>query len=85
VITEDAVVIRNNGKAIKYEEQLVDWCTENARKGDYEHFMLKEIHEQPKVVFNTIGDNVLMDQGLALSHTAKDFSILACALHTTPA
>lgn len=40
----------------KQEKQLVEikWNAESAEKGGYEHFMLKEIHEQPKVISDTI-------------------------------
>ena len=39
------------------EKPLVEitWDAEAAEKGGYEHFMMKEIHEQPKVVKDTIG------------------------------
>lgn len=33
----------------------IEWDAESAEKGGYEHFMLKEIHEQPKAVKDTIG------------------------------
>lgn len=38
------------------EKPLVEikWDTESAEKGGYEHFMLKENHEQPKVIRDTI-------------------------------
>lgn len=32
----------------------VDWDAEQAEKGGYEHFMLKEIHEEPKVMTDTL-------------------------------
>lgn len=42
------------------EKELVEikWDTEAAEKGGYEHFMLKEIHEQPKVIKDTINSVV---------------------------
>lgn len=33
----------------------IKWDAESAEKGGYEHFMLKEIHEQPKAVQDTLG------------------------------
>ena len=33
----------------------IKWDAESAEKGGYEHFMLKEIHEQPKAVKDTVG------------------------------
>ena len=38
----------------------IEWDAEAAEKGGYEHFMLKEIHEQPEVIRNTI-NSVLKD------------------------
>lgn len=36
----------------------IEWDAEAAEKGGYEHFMLKEIHEQPEVIRNTINSVV---------------------------
>ncbi len=36
----------------------IKWDSESAEKGGYEHFMLKEIHEQPKVIKDTINSVV---------------------------
>lgn len=36
----------------------IKWNAESAEKGGYEHFMLKEIHEQPKVIRDTINSVV---------------------------
>ncbi len=36
------------------EVQTIKWTSDMAKKGGYEHFMLKEIHEQPEVVKNTL-------------------------------
>lgn len=43
---------------IKKELTEIKWDAEAAEKGGYEHFMLKEIHEQPKVVRDTINSVV---------------------------
>jgi glucosamine--fructose-6-phosphate aminotransferase (isomerizing) len=74
VITADSVTITENGKVIKCEEQRVDWCREKGNKNEYAHFMLKEIHEQPEVVANTLGPNVLLDLDTSLDSTAKAYS-----------
>lgn len=39
---------------IKKELQVADWDEDSAQKGGYEHFMLKEIHEQPTAIKTTI-------------------------------
>mgnify|MGYP002599277293 CR=1 FL=1 len=43
----------------------IKWDAEAAEKGGYEHFMLKEIHEQPKAVEDTL-NSVLQDGSLNL-------------------
>lgn len=43
---------------IQKELTEIKWDAEAAEKGGYEHFMLKEIHEQPKVVRDTINSVV---------------------------
>ena len=43
-----------NGDEIQKKMVEIDWDAEAAEKGGYEHFMMKEIHEQPKVIEDTI-------------------------------
>lgn len=40
---------------IEKEVVKIKWDAESAEKGGYEHFMLKEIHEQPRAVQDTVG------------------------------
>ena len=47
-----------NGDAVPKTPVEIDWDAESAEKGGYEHFMLKEIHEQPKAVEDTINSVV---------------------------
>lgn len=55
VITKDSVVISDlDGEVLVKELQHANWDEEAAEKGGYEHFMLKEIHEQPEVLKRTI-------------------------------
>jgi len=58
VVTRDSIKIKRNGKEIVGKEQKVLWKVEDAQKAGYEHFMLKEIHEQPKVIRDTIGEYI---------------------------
>lgn len=58
---EIAVIQQDNMKFYNmYEEELtkesvkIEWDVEAAEKGGYEHFMLKEMHEQPKAVADTL-------------------------------
>ena len=60
-LTKGAVTFYNlDGDEIQKEMKTIEWDAEAAEKGGYEHFMLKEIHEQPKVVRDTI-HSVLQD------------------------
>lgn len=55
VIKKDGTEIFDGmGKSVKREIYKVDFSIDDAQKDGYEHFMLKEIHEQPKAVANTL-------------------------------
>lgn len=43
---------------ITKETKTIEWDVEAAEKGGYEHFMLKEIYEQPKAVLDTISPRI---------------------------
>ena len=55
VVTRYYTRIKKDGREVKREEHKILWNIEEAQKAGYEHFMLKEIHEQPKVIRNTLG------------------------------
>jgi len=55
VVTPDSIKIRRDGIEVNREEHKISWSVEDAQKAGYEHFMLKEIHEQPKVIRDTLG------------------------------
>ena len=48
----------SDGAPVEHDVVELDWDDEGAVKGGYETFMLKEIHEQPDAVAETIGDRV---------------------------
>lgn len=54
----------------------IKWDAESAEKGGYEHFMLKEIHEQPKAVQDTVGAYV-KDGQIDFSETGITSEMLA--------
>ncbi|HEY7586546.1 MAG TPA: glutamine--fructose-6-phosphate transaminase (isomerizing) [Candidatus Deferrimicrobiaceae bacterium] len=43
--------------------QHIDWSPVMAEKGGYRHFMLKEIHEQPRAIIDTLAGRVLPESG----------------------
>lgn len=55
-----------DGDEIEKELVEIKWDAKAAEKGGYEHFMMKEIHEQPKAVKDTL-NSVLKDGKLDLS------------------
>lgn len=56
-----------DGDEIEKELKTIDWNAEAAEKAGYEHFMMKEIHEQPKVVGDTI-NSVVKENFIDLSN-----------------
>ncbi|MDE7163282.1 MAG: glutamine--fructose-6-phosphate transaminase (isomerizing) [Clostridia bacterium] len=73
-------------KVIKKKTKTIDWDVEAAEKGGYAHFMMKEMHEQPAVVTNTINSFIkdgkidLGEAGLTDAQLAKieNIQIAAC-------
>ena len=64
-LTKGAVTFYNlDGEEIQKEMKTIEWDAEAAEKSGYEHFMLKEIHEQPKVIRDTI-NSVLTDGNIS--------------------
>ena len=75
-----------DGEEIEKETAEITFSAEAAEKGGYEHFMIKEIHEQPKAVRDTL-HSVLKDGKLDLSavglsddeiRNIQDITIIAC-------
>jgi len=67
VLTEAGIkLLSKDGKEIKKEIYHVTWNADAAEKGGYEHFMLKEIHEQPKVIRDTMMSRIMLNQPITL-------------------
>ncbi len=71
VLSDAGYEIRNilDWKQVTREPEVIDWAPEMAEKQGYTHFMLKEIHEQPLRLRNTLR---LQDQYLELMTTFLD-------------
>jgi glutamine-fructose-6-phosphate transaminase (isomerizing) len=53
-VTKDSATFYDlNGDVVEKTPVLIDWDETAAEKGGYEHFMMKEIHEQPKAIADT--------------------------------
>ncbi len=67
LIDEKGVTILDENKQkIDKEIYHVTWDADAAEKGGYEHFMLKEIHEQPKAIKDTLTSRVVKGQKISL-------------------
>ncbi len=86
-LSEDKVEFFNvDGEQLTKEAKHIDWDINAAEKGGYEHFMLKEIYEQPKAVRDTIsprikGDGIIIEE-LGMNdeeiRAVKRIHIVAC-------
>jgi glutamine---fructose-6-phosphate transaminase (isomerizing) len=62
VVTKDSVWVMNRqGVPVSKKVFEVNWDAEAAEKGGYEHFMIKEIYEQPKVIRETMSGRLAKD------------------------
>jgi glucosamine--fructose-6-phosphate aminotransferase (isomerizing) len=64
-VTAGNVTLKNDDADITREEHKILWSVEDAQKGGYEHFMLKEIHEQPKVIRDTLTEYISSGEPVA--------------------
>jgi glucosamine--fructose-6-phosphate aminotransferase (isomerizing) len=54
VVTKNNIKITQNRVPVIRKEQRTAWSAGDAGRGGYEHFMLKEIHEEPRVITDTL-------------------------------
>ena len=58
-LTKDGISFYNvDGDEIAKEPTAIDWDVNAAEKGGYEHFMLKEMYEQPQTVKDTLNPRI---------------------------
>jgi glucosamine--fructose-6-phosphate aminotransferase (isomerizing) len=63
-ITPNSTTIRDaKGSVVTRAPQRISWDPVQAEKGGYRHFMLKEIHEQPRAVRDTLLGRIGLDEG----------------------
>ena len=65
-----------NGDEIRHEATEITWDAEAAEKGGFEHFMIKEIHEQPTAVRDTL-TSLIHNQQIDLSSAGLTDELLA--------
>jgi glutamine---fructose-6-phosphate transaminase (isomerizing) len=55
VLDPTGVLVKDmDGNVLDKKVNTIEWTSDMAEKGGYKHFMLKEIHEQPEVIKNTL-------------------------------
>lgn len=83
IISKDRYEILNNGVKVERNVEVVPWSLEAAEKGGYEHFMLKEIHETPRVIEDTLMEYVSEDSAMDVSFAAGISEIVFVACGTS--
>ncbi len=64
VISPGGLAVRDfHGGEVRFSPQEVQWSPEMAEKGGFRHFMLKEIHEQPRSLRDTLAGRISLDSG----------------------
>ncbi len=62
ILTPEAVRVQDfGGRPRQLMPQEIRWSPEMAEKGGYRHYMLKEIHEQPRAIRDTVAGRVSLD------------------------
>ncbi|ADD67056.1 glucosamine/fructose-6-phosphate aminotransferase, isomerizing [Denitrovibrio acetiphilus DSM 12809] len=78
VLKKDSFVIYDNdGKSVNREVRMIDWNPVMAEKAGYNHFMQKEIYEQPRAIIDTIRGNYSLENS---SVSFPDFNIIKDAV-----
>jgi glucosamine--fructose-6-phosphate aminotransferase (isomerizing) len=63
ITPKDVTITTFDGTAVKREPRVVGWDPVTAQKGGYKHFLLKEIHEQPQAIIDTMRGRILQEAG----------------------
>ena len=65
VLSDTGLNLYRHGEMVDPEIETLDWEADAAEKGGYSHYMLKEIHEQPSALRQTISGRLDVDAGEA--------------------
>ncbi len=64
IVTAEGVTVQTlEGKPVEFKEQVVAWDPISAEKGEYRHFMLKEINEQVRSLTDTLAGRIDFECG----------------------
>jgi glucosamine--fructose-6-phosphate aminotransferase (isomerizing) len=79
VLDPSGVLVKDmDGNLLDKERHTIDWTSDMAEKGGYNHFMLKEIHEQPDVVKNTLMEFSEIEKVVKKFSEFKRICFVAC-------
>lgn len=79
LLSENGIEIHDeNGESIEWESKHIDWSPEMARKEGYDHFMIKEIHEQSNAVKNTLTQKSNIQKVIDEIGEVKRICFVAC-------
>jgi glucosamine--fructose-6-phosphate aminotransferase (isomerizing) len=83
VVSTNGVRVSSGGRPVERSEHRIPWSVEEAQKAGYDHFMVKEIHEQPSAIRRTFAGYVSalepdIDLGIKFDVDFTNVLILAC-------
>ncbi len=79
VTPSDVQVFAPDGSPVKRAPEIIAWSVEDAEKGGFPHFMLKEIYEQPEVIHATsLGRLSDLDHNDLALDTVGHVKLVAC-------
>ncbi len=79
ILNPDGVLIKDmDGNILNKEVNIIEWTSDMVEKGGYKHFMLKEIHEQPEVIKNTLMEFSEIEKVVAKFPEFKRICFVAC-------
>jgi len=66
IVRDQVSITKLDGQAVERPSRTVTWTPGQAEKAGYPHFMLKEIHEQPRAVTDTLRGRLMLSNGDAV-------------------
>ncbi len=78
ILTDSEIIIKNSGVRVERPVQVLSWSREDADKGGHEHYMLKEIREQPRILRANLTATVPVEARQMLEKHAENLLIIAC-------
>ncbi len=78
-------IFESSGKAVEKKIHHVEWSEKAAEKGGYKHFMLKEIHEEPRVISDALAGRISKNEvifreleGWSSNLNVNKINVIAC-------